>query len=159
MQPNVIANIQCPLLFITRPDDGPYPFSSWKKSTFLVKNAFRSVPGKFGHGHGCALCRENVVFMDTFLKNGAPLPEITGVKQNGNHISAEIVSELPIVKAELWYTTDPDSVKDAQKQWHTITLKISGNSNRIEAELPENATDWYLNIRDKRAYTATALKP
>lgn len=156
---NVIAKIRCPILFITRPDDAPYPWTSWKRSTYLAKNVYRSVPGKFGHGHGCALRHENVVFMNTFLKGGAPLPEIKDVKQNGSRISAEIVSKLPIVKAELWYTTDPASVPDAKKQWNSTTLKIEKNSKHIEAELPAGTTDWFLNIRDRRAYIATALKP
>lgn len=152
----VIANISCPFLFITRPDDGAYPWKSWKKSTKLLSEAYLSVPGKFGHGHGCALRQENIVFFDTMLKNGSPLPKITSIKKKKNHISAKIISKEPIIKGELWYTTDPDAIKDAQKKWLKIPLKMHKNS--LSVELLPDTKDWFLNICDKRGYTATALK-
>ncbi len=153
---NVMANIKCPFLMMNLPTDVYYLWTSWTKSSLLPANVTRSMY-RFSHSHKEALRKEVNIFIDSVLKDGTPLPGISLLKREGEKVSAEFKSEVPIVKAELWWNDESEETADSKRKWKILPAKISENT--VSAELPaKNAVKYYLNITDQRGAVATSIQ-
>ncbi|MBQ9776400.1 MAG: acetylxylan esterase [Lentisphaeria bacterium] len=153
----VLEEVHCPILFVTQPVDADYQWDSWCRSTFLPEKPSRSVPGLIGHSHTRGLRKEAEVFIDSVLKGTPGLPEMGEISRKGSVVSAEFRAGVLPVTGELWWTCDDKSVPAGKRQWKSAPAEISGNT--VSGKLPDGAKDWFLNVRDSRGVTATALRP
>ena len=61
---------------------------------------------------------------------------------------ATFTSEVPIVKAELSFTRSTGKWQD--REWETSPARIDEAASRIAADIPADATVFYLNLFDDR---------
>lgn len=152
----VLPEVKCPFLFINRPDDTAYEWSSWRRSAMLPAHAVRSVPGCFGHSHTCGLRPEGEVFIDSIVNGAAPLPQIGPLEVQGNRVAATVHAGTEPIRGELWWSSDSAEIPEPRRAWRKMPATCDGNV--ISAELPEGATDYFLNAVDSRGVAVTAFR-
>jgi hypothetical protein len=62
--------------------------------------------------------------------------------------SVEYRSKAPIVKAELNYTKDRGRCQD--RKWESVPARLETKVRKAAAEVPAEATAWYINLFDDR---------
>lgn len=137
-----------PMLWVNGTNDFAYPMDSWQRSAQLHQPSTLSLRIRMPHGHGVAgeNPEEIHVFMNSFLKGGAPFPSFEEVLLKGPIASARYQTKVGITKAELCYTKDFGKWQD--RNWESIPAKIE--DGRVSAEIPMNAHVWYFNLFDER---------
>lgn len=102
------------------------------------------------HGHGGAgeNPEEIHIFANSLLKGSEPLAQITKQGLGSDILWAEYNSVVPIVNAELCYTTDTNDWFN--HIWHSAPADLNSFERRVSAKLPQNTTVCYLNIIDER---------
>ena len=102
------------------------------------------------HGHGAAgeNPEEISVYADSILKNGKPLATIRDHGIREAEAWATFTSEVPIVNAELCFTRSAGKWQD--REWETLPAKIDEAVSRVAANVPADATVFYLNLFDER---------
>jgi hypothetical protein len=100
------------------------------------------------HAHGGAgeNPEEIRAFADHLLHNGPPLARIRETGRDGSAVWATYNSEVPILKAELNYTSDTGRWQD--RKWEAIPAQQT--EGRISATLPEGTRVYYFNLYDQR---------
>lgn len=148
-----LPHAKMPMLFVNGTNDGCFWLNSYQKSYRLVKNRTVCILGDMLHSqvHGAAPIEINI-FMDQYLKGGKALPKLSQPKLEGNLLEARMKSPVPIVNAELHYTTDTGVWKE--RKWQTREAKIDGDN--IKVELPtERPIVYYISVLDSRQATVT----
>ena len=153
----VLPDVRCPFLFVNRPDDTAYEWTSWCRSSYLPSKAYRSVPGRFGHSHTRGLRPEAEIFIDSVLKGTPALPEMGEMVLKNGVASAKFRAAVKPVSGEFWWCLDGQGVPEPKRRWKSKPAKISGDT--VSAEIPAEAKDYFLNVKDARGVTATALRP
>jgi len=146
-----LGNARMPMLWVNGTNDFAYPMDSWKKSSQLPQGASTlCLRVRMPHGHGPAGedPEEIHVFANSILKHGKPLARIveSGVKDQQAWASFE--SEVPIPKAELCWTRSTGRWQD--REWETLPATVDAASYRVTADVPGDATVFYLNLFDDR---------
>jgi len=146
-----LGNARMPILWVNGTNDFAYPMDSWKKSSQLPQGASTlCLRVRMPHGHGPAGedPEEIHVFANSILKHGKPLARIveSGVKDQQAWASFE--SEVPIPKAELCWTRSTGRWQD--REWETLPATVDAASHRVTADVPGDATVFYLNLFDDR---------
>jgi hypothetical protein len=99
------------------------------------------------HGHGPGETPEEIrVFADSILKQGAPLPRITGQGRDGTNVWATYAAKVRVVRAELNYTKDAGRWQD--RRWDSSAADLA--DTRASAALPPGTRVYYLNLFDER---------
>ncbi len=140
-----------PMLWVNGTNDFAYPMDSWKKSWILPKSPQSlCLRVRMPHGHGPAgeNPEEIFVYADSFLKHGKPLATITEHGIRDAEAWATFASEVPIVNAELSFTRSIGKWQD--REWETLPAQIDATASRVTANVPEDATVFYLNLFDDR---------
>jgi dienelactone hydrolase len=140
-----------PMLWVNGTNDFAYPMDSWQKSYKSPKNMRTlCLRVRMPHGHGAAgeNPEEIKVFADSVLKDGVPLPTMTGQARKGNEVWATYQSKSPVRKAELNFTRDTGKWQD--RKWESIAATIDARRKKIVATLPEGTTVYYWNLFDDR---------
>jgi cephalosporin-C deacetylase-like acetyl esterase len=139
-----------PMLWVTGTNDFAYPPDSLQKSYRLPKSARTlCIKVRMPHGHGGA--GENppeiLTYADSFFKAGKPLAKVTeqGIKGRTAYIGFK--SDVPIVKAELNYTTA--SGRWQERKWETVPA-VLGADGAVSAAIPEETKVYYFNLIDER---------
>ena len=150
-----LPQVRCPILFVNGTNDFAYPLDSYQKSYQLVPGQIdlRIQPGmRHGHGHGWAP-KEIGLFVDSVLVGGDPLPRLSAIATVGDRVSAEFTAKQPVVKAELWYTSDTGPWQS--RKWKSTEAVIDGHT--IHARLPkQRPLVYFFNVTDRRgAMTST----
>jgi dienelactone hydrolase len=144
-----LAGAEMPILWVTGSNDFAYTMNALQRSYQLPKGA-RSlcIRLRMPHGHGGPgeNPEEIRVFADNILKNGIPLPTITGSGREGISVWATYVAKLPVLKAELNYTRDTGRWQD--RKWQSIPANLT--DGKVSASLPEGTRVYYLNLSDER---------
>lgn len=140
-----------PMLWVTGSNDFAYPMDSLQKS-YRLPGTSRTLcirlRMKHGHGGPGENPKEIHAMAETVLRNGAPLPRVTGAGSEGKQVWVTCESAIPIVKAELNYTTDSGNWK--KRLWKAVPAGLDPATGRTSAELPAETTVYYFNITDKR---------
>jgi dienelactone hydrolase len=145
-----LANAALPLCWVTGSNDFAYTFNALQKSYRLPRGPRTlCIRLRMPHGHGDAGegPREIFTFADSVLKNGAPLPRLTGQGRDGNQVWATFQSASKIAKAELNVTRDAG--KWPARKWEALPAQVEA-SGRVTATLPAGTTVYYLNLFDDR---------
>jgi dienelactone hydrolase len=155
-----LGRAKCPMLFVNGTCDFAYPLDSYQKSYNLVKAPVTlSVQINRPHGHIWTF-PEVDAFIDSRLKGEPPLPRISAMTTAEGTASARVTSPVPVVKAELNYTTDTGPWQ--KRQWKTAPAEVKGDT--VTAALPDKGPlVYYLYVTDQRGLAVSSphaeLKP
>jgi dienelactone hydrolase len=141
-----LAGAKMPMLWVTGTNDFAYPFPSLQKSYRLPggeRTLCIRVRMRHNHPDGASPV-EIAAFADSILRRGVPLAHI--VKSTPD--SVEYRSKAPIVKAELNYTKDRGRWQD--RKWESVPARLDTKVRKAAAEVPAEATAWYINLFDDR---------
>ncbi|MCA9057711.1 MAG: prolyl oligopeptidase family serine peptidase, partial [Planctomycetaceae bacterium] len=143
--------IECrvPILFVNGTNDIHYPLDSYQKS-------FDAVPGKkqmrievnMAHGHPPGWRPVEIgLFIDSFCRDGVPLPVPGEPVREGTTVRVPVTSELPLASATLHYTTDA-GLRSARK-WQSQPAQITADGIVADG-LPADANTWLISVKDSR---------
>jgi dienelactone hydrolase len=145
-----LESADLPMLWVTGSNDFAYPLKALQLSYRLAKGPHSlCIRLRMPHGHGGAgeKPEELKVFADSILKNGTPLPSITGSGRDGANVWATYSAKVPVTKAELNYTRDVGRWQD--RKWESIPADLT--PDRVSAVLPDSTRVYYFNLYDNRA--------
>ncbi|HGJ67696.1 TPA: dipeptidyl aminopeptidase, partial [bacterium] len=146
-----LKNATMPMLWVTGTNDFAYPMDSLQKSYRVTKGKRTlCIRVRMPHGHGGAgeNPEEIKAFADSILKNGEVLAEITNQGIDKDIIWANFNSSVPIVNAELCFTTD--SGDWFNRMWFNEQAELDTVDKKAYAKLPEGTTVAYLNLIDEK---------
>lgn len=146
---SLLGRCRVPVLFVNGTNDIHYPMDSYQKSFDLVPG-FKQMRMQVNmpHGHPPGWRPEEIgLFIDSFCRDGKPLPVPGAISIDGDLIKLQVQSSQPIKSAELHYTTDT-GLRSARK-WITVAANIE--ASQITAPIPPpSANTWFLTISDNR---------
>jgi dienelactone hydrolase len=138
-----------PMLWVNGTNDFAYPLDSYQ-------NSYRAAQGKrtlcvtvrMPHGHPAGWAPKEIgLFADSILKEGLPLASWKSAEREGREVNGKVESTVPLVKAELHYTTDGGQWQ--QRVWHSATAQL--HDGQIKAQLPaEQGITYFLTVTDER---------
>jgi dienelactone hydrolase len=146
-----LKRTRMPVLWVNGTNDFAYPMDSWRRSSRLPKSERTlCLRIRMPHAHGPAgeSPEEIRVFADHILNNGTPLPSITEQGSGSTEAWCTYESKSKIVSAELAFTRASGRWQD--RLWESRPAKIDFDHHRVTAEVPADATVFYLNIFDDR---------
>jgi dienelactone hydrolase len=140
------------MLWVSGTNDFAYPLPSLQKSYRLPTGTRTiSVRVRMKHSHPDGATPDEIAaFADWLFKRGTPLPRIIGTSPE----QAEYAAKVPIVKAELNYTSDHGPWQD--RKWHSIPATLDPQDRTATAKPPSTATAWYYNIIDERGLVVSS---
>jgi cephalosporin-C deacetylase-like acetyl esterase len=139
-----------PMLWVTGTNDFAYPMDSLQKS-YRLPTGPRTLclRVRMAHAHGPGQTPEEIrVFADGCCKGGAPLPRITAQGTKDGRAWATVDPSAPIAKAELAFTTIIGPIN--KRKWETAPARLDAAAGRVEADLPEGVTAYYLILTDSK---------
>ncbi len=149
-----LPGVRCPILFLNGSNDFAYPLDSYQKSYNAVpRKKWISVRLRLPHGHIWTF-PEVDAFVDSQLKHGDPVPEISRMKmtREKHEVNARIRSTHPITKAEFNFTTDTGVWQ--KRDWKSIPATV--NAGVISAKIPsDRPLVGFLSVTDSRGVTIT----
>ena len=143
-----VGAAKMPMFFVNGTNDFAYPIDSWAKTAALPKTPpllRLTVNMPHNHPHGWAP-QEIDLFIDHYFRGGAPLPTVTSEAVENGQIVAMVEAQTQLMGATLHYTTQDSPIN--KRQWADIEMTIA--ENRISAPLPDDATVWFVTVRDDR---------
>ena len=144
-----LAGVSCPILFVNGTNDFAYPLDSYQKCYRLVPGAIDlRIQVRMPHGHPQGWSPKEIgLYVDGVLKGGDPLPKLAPMKTADGKATAAVSAKVPVVKAQLHYTTDTGAWQ--RRNWHSVEAKLA--DGRVAAELPaERPLVYYLSVTDER---------
>jgi dienelactone hydrolase len=149
-----LAGVSCPILFVNGTNDFAYPLDSYQKSYRLVPGGAQlSVIVRLPHGHQAGWAPTEIgLFVDSILKDGAPLPRLTPVNTVEGNLSATVDSKTSIKKAELHFAVAQGAWQ--QRVWKSTEAQIDNRTvtARVPSDRPLVA---YLTVTDDRGATVS----
>ncbi len=123
---------------------------SYAKSYALVQapRTVRIEP-RMRHGHQPGWEPKEIgIFVDSLLIGGTPLPKVGGMSISADGVvSLPYESKVPLVKAELHYTSD-EGLR-TERKWETLPAVVQ--KGKVIAEgLPPEANTWIVTLTDSR---------
>ena len=146
-----LGRAQMPMLWVNGTNDFAYPMDSWKKSWLLPRSPQTlCLRVRMPHGHGAAgeNPEEIHVFANSILNHGKPLVKITEQGSGDDEAWATFSSAVPLVKAELCFTRSTGKWQD--REWESLPAQIEQTTSRVTANIPADATVFFLNLFDER---------
>lgn len=143
-----LANAKMPMFWVSGSNDFAYTLNALQKSYRLPQTPRTlCIRLRMPHGQGEGSApKEIAAFADSILGNGTPLIRITGQGEENGVVWATFESESPVAKAELNVTRDTDRWQD--RKWEMLPAQIQ--DGKVTADLPADATVYYLNLTDER---------
>lgn len=144
-----IGSTSIPVFFVNGTNDFAYPLDSYAKTYGLVgseRNLRITVNMPHSHQHGWAPI-EIGLFVDEHLTKGSPLPKILRMQCGDKQIRAKARAKTKLISVALHYTTGTGAIN--KREWQTVSGRLEGTSIVTTAP-PEEATVWFLTIKDKR---------
>jgi hypothetical protein len=144
-----LPRVRCPILMVNGTNDFAYPLDSHRKS-------YRAVPGdkqlcvtvRMPHSHPAGWAPQEIgLFVDSILRDGTPLPNLARLHCDAQHARVTYESQIPVVEAQLHYTTDQGPWKE--RPWQTKSAELSDGT--VTASLPAaRPALCFVTIRDDR---------
>jgi dienelactone hydrolase len=140
-----------PMLWVTGTNDFAYPLDSLQKSYRLTTGPQTlSIRIRMEHGHGGPGERPEEIhaFADQVVNGGQPLVSIDSQGRDGRQVWVSYRAEVPVVRAELNYTSQSGVWKD--RLWNSKPANVNASRSRVNAVLPPGVTVYYFNLIDSR---------
>ena len=143
-----IPLIKTPVLFIDGTTDKFFRLGSWQKTTRLsTAPTTLSLHIRMAHGHPPhGDPAEVAAFMDSFLKNGKPLPVFGEQGRDASTVWVKFTASEAPAKAFVSYTTDhgPWLTRNWQQAPSTV------EAGRLSAVISKRASAFYFSLQDSR---------
>jgi len=146
---SLLPRCRVPMLFVNGTNDRHYVLDSYQKS-------FDVVPGRkqmrievnMPHGHPPGWAPQEIgLFIDSFCRDGEPLPVPGEPKLDGDVIQVTYTSRVPLKSAALHYTTDGGLRSD--RKWISVPAEV--RDGVITApKPPQEANTWLIGLTDER---------
>lgn len=146
---SLLGGCRVPILFVNGTSDVHYPLDSYQKSFDVVpgrKQMRIEVNMPHGHAPGWAP-REIGWFIDSFCRDGKPLPVPGSLVTIGDQVRLSYTSGVPLKSAALHYTTDTGL--RSKRSWKSVPATI-GNAAVTAPKPPADANTWYMALTDER---------
>ena len=150
-----LKRCQVPVLFVNGTNDIHYTLDSYQKS-------FDVVPGRkqmrievnMPHGHPPGWAPQEIgLFIDSFCRNGQPLPVPGQVSKESDRVRLPYTSSIPLKTAALHYTTE--STVRSSRTWKSLPAEIHGDV--VTSPLPpSDANTWFISLTDERDAMVTS---
>jgi dienelactone hydrolase len=146
---SVLPRCRVPILFVNGTCDVHYPLDSYQKS-------FDRVPGtkqmriqvNMPHSHPSGWAPKEIgLFIDSYCKDGLPLPVLGKPVVEGDLIHTSLKSVTTITKASLHYTTDTGL--RSKRKWQTVSARL-GDGAVMAQRPPADANTWFITVTDER---------
>jgi len=149
---NYLPNAKMPMLWVSGTNDIHYRFEQLRKSYLLPKGPRTlSIHVRMRHGQVEGAAPEEIsVFADSIVRHGVSLVKIVKTKRN----SVEFKAEIPVVKAELNFTTDNGPWPD--REWKTVPAQLDHEKHSASSKIPAGARAWYFNLVDERGLVVSS---
>ena len=142
-----LPSVKCPILFLNGTNDFAYPLDSYQKCYRLVASPRTvSILIRMRHGHIWTF-GEVDAFIDSHLKGGEPLPQISKMTQNEDEVSATVTAKGKLKEAHLHYAVAEGPWQ--KREWKSQPAEI--RDGRVTARLPnDRPLVFYLAVTDER---------
>lgn len=144
-----------PMLWVNGTNDFAYPLDSYQE-TYRLPPAERtlSVQVGLGHGHTPGWSRHEIeLFINSVLRDGAPLAQLGVVQQDGDRLWSPCTSHVPLMSASLHYARHEGPWKD--RTWHTEPATLCDGG--VEATCPiDRPIVCFLTATDERGAITSA---
>ncbi len=151
---SLLPRCRVPIFFVNGTNDIHYPLDSYQRSFDLVPGAKQMrIEVNMRHSHPAGWAPQEIgLFIDSYCRNGNPLP-VPGVPTiDGDSIHLSYASSLPIESAELHFTVDTGL--RSKRRWQTVAAEVAGNM--ISAgKPPAEANTWFIALTDQRGAMVT----
>jgi dienelactone hydrolase len=147
-----LPGAKMPILWVTGTNDFAYPPDSLQKS-YRLPHAERTlaVRVRMKHSHPDGAAPEEIpAFADAMFKGAPAFARVT--RSSGGTV--EYKSRRKIVKAELNYTVDRGRWQD--RKWLILPASLNERSRTVKADIPPEATVWYINLFDERGLVVSS---
>lgn len=150
-----LPRCRVPILFVNGTNDIHYTLDSYQKSFDAVKGAKQMrIEVNMRHGHPPGWAPQEIgLFIDSYCRDGQPLPAPGQLTRDGGRVRLSIVSQVPLVSAELHMTSDQGL--RSQRQWQSLPATIEGMSV-VAPEPPDDANTWFIAVTDQRGAMVTS---
>jgi dienelactone hydrolase len=155
---NLLPRCQVPILFVNGTNDVHYVLDSYQKSFDVVPGPKQMrVEVKMPHGHPPGWAPQEIgLFIDSFCRDGDPLPVPEKPELNGDVVTLTYTSKVPVKSAALHYTTD-GGVRSA-REWKTVPAEIHEGVISVPKP-PADANTWLIGLTDERgAMVSTTIQ-
>ena len=143
-----VGSASMAMLFLNGSNDFAYPLDSYMKTYDLVQSPKNiAIKPAMPHGHIFDV-PEVLIFIDSVLQDGVPLPKVTQCSINNGRVNADIKSETALTSADLHFTTAPHS-ENSKRGWSVQPLTIDDRKINGAAP-PADATAWFISVKDER---------
>ena len=144
-----LGKCEVPILFVNGTNDIHYPLNSYRRSYDLVpSDRHLRIEVGMRHSHPAGWEPEEIgLFVDQYLRDGVPLPEVSRPVVNGRTATMQVESATPIKLAQFHYTSDDGLL--SKRKWQSREVKLS-DSGEITVEIPEEARVWLVTVTDDR---------
>jgi PhoPQ-activated pathogenicity-related protein len=146
---SLLSRCRVPILFVNGTNDVHYPLDSYQRSFDLVPGVKQMrIEVKMRHGHPPGWEPEEIgLFIDTYCRDGRPLPVPGEPRVQGEQITLPYSSAAAVKSAMLHYTTDTGL--RSERNWQSVPATVSAEA--ITAPLPPTeANTWFLTLTDER---------
>jgi dienelactone hydrolase len=149
-----LAGVSCPIFFVNGTNDFAYPLDSYRRSYELVDQNLVTlrVTVNMPHGHQQGWAPPEIgLFVDSVLKQGAPLPRAVPPRAKAGYVSA-FETKVPLKSAEFHYTLDGGPWQ--KRKWATVKAELA--DNQVSVTPPAELTDhsghatYFFTVRDER---------
>jgi dienelactone hydrolase len=144
-----IGSAAMPVFFVNGTNDFAYPLDSYAKTYGLVQGARNlRITVNMPHSHPDGWAPPEIgLFIDQHLAEGLPLPVVGRPVCEDGRVRAEVTSRCPLVAAQLHFTTGNTPVNALA--WTSTPAHLDANGI-VSADLPGDATLWFLTVTDSR---------
>jgi len=147
---SLLKRCRVPILFVNGTGDIHYPLDSYQRSFDVVPGSRKQmrieVNMRHSHIHGWAP-QEIGLFIDSFCRDGKPLPVPGKLSAKGDTVRLGFRSALPLKSASLHYTTDTGL--RSKREWKTMPADI-GRGTITAPRPPAGANTWFIALTDAR---------
>jgi hypothetical protein len=146
---SLLVHCRVPILFVNGTNDVHYTLDSYQKS-------FEVVPGRkqmrievnMAHGHPPGWAPQEIgLFIDSFCRDGKPLPVPGEPKTDGESVTLSYTSAIPLKSAALHYTADTGL--RSKRSWKSIPAEV-GDGVVKAPRPPAEANTWFIGVTDDR---------
>ena len=148
-----LPRVTMPILFVNGTNDFAYPLDSYMKSFDAVTiqangNKQLCVTVNMPHGHPQGWAPQEIgLFVDQYLKNGRPLPQVGTPQIDDGQVSVPVLGSTAVVSAELHTTQQLGEIN--HREWTSIPATIEGDQVIAKA-IPADTTAWFVTVKDDR---------
>jgi dienelactone hydrolase len=146
-----LAGARRPMLWVNGTNDTAFSLPAMQKSYRLAPGERAlAVRVRMVHAHGGPGESPPEIhrFAEQHLCGGRPLTRITDAGLDGRRAWAQFQADGPVRWAELAVTTDAGPW--AERLWQLLPARLDADAGRADADLPDAATAFFLNITDDR---------